>query len=204
MFDLIISFLAPAVVAFVVVYTVFRGIERRERPSQQISKPIAASSPRDRDGGITSRSSAAVDAILAADKKFDVRYFIEGAKLAYEMVVTAYAAGDLQTLTNLLAPDVYEGFEAVIRERKDRGETAETRVLSIDACEITAAEFRGKTAYITLRFVSQLVSATRDRDGKVIEGDAVNATNVSDVWVFARDVRSRDPNWKIVATESSG
>jgi hypothetical protein len=47
-------------------------------------------------------------------------------------------------------------------------------------------------------------SATRDRDGKVIEGDAVNTTNVSDVWVFARDVRPRNPNWKIVATESSG
>ena len=121
---------------------------------------------------------------MAADKHFDVRPFITGAKAAYETVVTAYADGDRRTLTNLLAPDVYEGFEAVIRERKDRGETAATRFLSIDATHITAAELRGKTAYITLRFVSQLVSATRDRDGKVIEGDAVNVTNVSDVLDF--------------------
>ena len=78
---------------------------------------------------------------MAADKHFDVRPFITGAKAAYETVVTAYADGDRRTLTNLLAPDVYEGFEAVIRERKDRGETAATRFLSIDATHITAAEF---------------------------------------------------------------
>jgi predicted lipid-binding transport protein (Tim44 family) len=141
---------------------------------------------------------------MAADRHFDVRHFITGAKSAYETVVTAYADGDQRTLTTLLAPEVYEGFEAVIRERKDQGETAETRFLSIDATDITAAELRGKRAYITLRFVSQLVSATRDRNGKVIEGDAVNVTNVSDVWIFARNVRSQDLNWKIVATEASG
>jgi predicted lipid-binding transport protein (Tim44 family) len=141
---------------------------------------------------------------MAADKHSDVRPFITGAKAAYETVVMAYADGDRRTLTNLLAPDVYEGFEAAIRARKDRGETTTTRFLAIDATHITAAELRGKTAYIALRFVSQLVSATRDRDGKVIEGDAVRVTNVSDVWVFARKVRSRDLNWKIVATEISG
>ena len=100
--------------------------------------------------------------------------------------------------------EVYERSEAVIRERKDHGETVDTRFLSIDATDITAAESRGKMAYITLRFVSQLVSTTRDRNGKVIEGDAVNVTNVSDVWIFARNVRSQDLNWKIVATEASG
>jgi predicted lipid-binding transport protein (Tim44 family) len=139
-----------------------------------------------------------------ADNDNDVRHFITGAKSAHETVVTAYADGDRRTLTTLLAPEVYERFEAVIRERKDHGETVETRFLSIDATDITAAELRGKMAYITLRLVSQLVSATRDRNGKVIEGDAVNVTNVSDVWIFARNVRSQDLNWKIVATEASG
>jgi predicted lipid-binding transport protein (Tim44 family) len=116
--------------------------------------------------------------------------------------VTAYADGDRQTLTNLLTPDVYKGFDAAIRARRDRSETTATRFLSIDATHITAAELRGKTAYVAL--LSQLVSATRDRDGKVIEGDAANVTHVSDVWIFARNVRSRDLKWKIVATEFSG
>jgi predicted lipid-binding transport protein (Tim44 family) len=207
MFDTIISFLAPAVVAFLVVYTVFRRIKGRDRSSQQISKPIAASSLRDRYRGIAAPGSPlaeGVEAIMAADNHFDIRHFIDGAKSAYEMVVTAYSDGDRRTLTALLTPEVYEGFESVIRERKDRGETAETHLLSIDATEITAAELRGKTAYITLRFVSQLVSATRDHDGKVIEGDPVDVTTISDVWIFARNVRSRDLNWKIVATAVSG
>ena len=108
------------------------------------------------------------------------------------------------SLTSLLAPELYEGFEAVIRQRKDHGDTAETRFLAIDATDITAAELRGTTAYITPRFLSQLVSATRNRDGKVIDGDADNVTNVSDVWTFARNIRSRDLNWKVVATDVSG
>jgi predicted lipid-binding transport protein (Tim44 family) len=90
----------------------------------------------------------------------------------------------------------------VIREREGRGETAETRFVSIDATEITAAELRGKMAQITLRFVSQLVSATRDRNGNVIDGSADKVTSVTDVWTFARDATSRDPNWKLVATEA--
>jgi predicted lipid-binding transport protein (Tim44 family) len=103
-----------------------------------------------------------------------------------------------------LAREVYDGFEAVIREREGRGETAETRFVSIDATEIAAAELRGKFAQITIRFISQLVSATRDRNGAVIDGSADKVTNVTDVWTFARDVTSRDPNWKLVATEAGG
>jgi predicted lipid-binding transport protein (Tim44 family) len=107
-------------------------------------------------------------------------------------------------LKNLLAREVYDGFEGVIRERETRGETAETRFVSIDSTDIAAADLRGKTAQVTLRFVSQLISATRDRSGKVIDGSADKVTSVTDVWTFARDVSSRDPNWKLVATEAGG
>ena len=203
----IIIVLALGMLTFLVLQRARRGRTGHETPSQRIGKPVQTNVPLNPYGGTAVPGSSVakgLDAIVAADKHFDVRHFITGAKAAYETVVTAFADGDRPTLTNLLAPDVYEGFEAVIRERKDRGETAATRFLSIDATHITAAELHGKTAYITLRFVSQLVSATRDRDGKVIEGDAVNVTNVSDVWIFARNVRSRDLNWKIVATEVSG
>lgn len=142
-----------------------------------------------------------LDSITATDKNFDVTQFIAGARAAYEMIVTAYAVGDRRSLRNLLAREVYDGFEAVIREREARGETVETRFVSIDTTEITNAELRGKTAQITLRFVSQLVSVTRDRNGNVIDGSADTVSNVTDVWTFAREVTSRDPNWNLVATE---
>jgi len=143
-----------------------------------------------------------LDAIAAADKNFDVKQFIAGARAAYEMIVTAYAVGDRRALKNLLAREVYDGFESVIREREARGETVETRFVSIDTTEITNAELRGKMAQLTLRFVSQLVSVTRDRNGNVIDGSADTVTSVTDVWTFAREVTSRDPNWNLVATEA--
>jgi predicted lipid-binding transport protein (Tim44 family) len=118
------------------------------------------------------------------------------------MIVTAYAEGDRWSLRNLLSREVYDGFEQAIRDRETRGETAETRFVSIDRSDITAAEVRGATAHVTVRFVSQLVSVTRDRSGNVIDGSPDKVTDVTDVWTFARDLSSRDPNWKLVATEA--
>jgi predicted lipid-binding transport protein (Tim44 family) len=135
------------------------------------------------------------------DKSFDVKQFIAGARAAYEMIVTAYATGDRRSLKGLLEREVYDGFDAIIRQRETRGETVETRFVSIDASEIINAQLRGKMAHLTLRFVSQLVSATRNRNGNVIDGSADTVTSVTDIWTFARDVTSRDPNWKLVATE---
>jgi predicted lipid-binding transport protein (Tim44 family) len=117
------------------------------------------------------------------------------------MIVTAYAAGDRRSLKNLLAREVYDGFDSVIRERESRNESVETRFISIDSTEITNAELRGKVAQLTLRFVSQLVSVTRNRNGDVIDGSPDAVTNVTDVWTFAREVTSRDPNWNLIATE---
>jgi predicted lipid-binding transport protein (Tim44 family) len=143
-----------------------------------------------------------LDAIVADDASFEPQHFIAGARAAYEMIVNAYAEGDRRTLKNLLSRDVYDGFEAVIKDREGRGETAETKFVSIDSTEITAAEMRGKTAQITVRFVSQLISVSRDRAGNVIDGSADKVTEVTDIWTFARDISSRDPNWKLVATEA--
>ena len=98
--------------------------------------------------------------------------------------------------------EVYDGFEAAIRERESKGETVETRFVSIDKSDITGAEVRGRTAQVTVRFVSQLVSVTRDKAGNVIDGNPDKVTEVTDVWTFARDLSSRDPNWKLVATEA--
>src|SRR6202035_1822513 len=120
----------------------------------------------------------------------------------YEMILTTFAEGDRRQLRTLLSREVFDGFDAAITEREGKGETAETRFVSIDGSTITAAELRNRTAQITLRFLSKLVSSTRDRNGTVIDGSADKVTDVTDVWTFARDVTSRDPNWKLVATEA--
>jgi predicted lipid-binding transport protein (Tim44 family) len=171
----------------------------------EAAKPAAVADPAERWKGIAQPGSAiatGLDAIAAADASFDAQHFVTGARTAYEMIVTAFADGDRRTLGNLLSRDVAEGFEAAIAEREKRGETVESKFVSIDSADITAAEMRGKTAQITVRFVSQLVSATRNKAGEVIEGNAEKVTDVTDVWTFAHDLSSRDPNWKLVATEA--
>jgi predicted lipid-binding transport protein (Tim44 family) len=172
------------------------------RPSRPV-EAAPASADRWKDVAESGSSVAAgLDAIAAADAAFDVKHFITGARAAYEMIVTAFAEGDRRQLRNLLSREVYDGFDAAISEREGRGETAETRFVSIDGSTVTGAELRSRMAQITIRFVSKLVSATRDRSGSVIEGNADKVTDVTDVWTFARDVSSRDPNWKVVATET--
>jgi predicted lipid-binding transport protein (Tim44 family) len=146
--------------------------------------------------------AAGLDAIVAADADFDAKHFITGARTAYEMIVTSFAEGDRKQLKTLLSREVFDGFDSAITEREGRGETSETRFVSIDASTITAAELRNRTAQITMRFLSKLVSATRDRNGAVVDGSADKVTDVTDVWTFARDISSRDPNWKVVATEA--
>jgi predicted lipid-binding transport protein (Tim44 family) len=167
--------------------------------------PAAPADPQERWKGIAEPGTAlaaGLDAIVKADPSFDIKHFVVGGRQAYEMIVTAYAEGDRRTLKNLLSRDVYEGFEQAIRDRETRNETSETRFVSIDKSDVTAAELRAQTAHITVRFVSQLVSVTRDRNGSVIDGNADKVTDVTDVWTFARDMSSRDPNWKLVATEA--
>jgi predicted lipid-binding transport protein (Tim44 family) len=169
------------------------------------SKPAEAAEPGERWKGFAEPGSAVavgLDGVVREDPSFDLKHFIAGARAAYEMIVTAYAEGDRRNLKNLLAREVYDGFDAAIRERETKGETVETRFVSIDKSDLTAVDVRGRTAQVTIRFISQLVSVTRDKTGNVIDGNPDKVTDVTDVWTFARDLSSRDPNWKLVATEA--
>jgi predicted lipid-binding transport protein (Tim44 family) len=164
-----------------------------------------AAEPVERWKGVAEKGSAVatgLDAIAETDKTFDANHFIAGARAAYEMIVGAFAAGDRRALKNLLAREVYDGFDAAIRERETKGETVESRFVSLETAEIIGAEMRGSTAQVTVRFVSQLITATRDKSGNVVDGNPDKVTDVTDVWTFARDLTSRDPNWKLVATEA--
>lgn len=149
-----------------------------------------------------SKGWAGLDAIAAADRNFSGPTFIEGAKKAYELIVEAFARGDRDTLHNLLSRDVFESFAGEIAAREQRGEKAEAHLVSIDKASVEDAQVNLRNAQITVRFVVQLVSARRNRAGEVIEGSATEPHEIVDLWTFARDTASRDPNWKLVATES--
>ncbi|WP_029058176.1 Tim44/TimA family putative adaptor protein [Stappia stellulata] len=166
------------------------------------SAPASESGTLDTVAPEGSALNEALRKILSADRSFDPQSFVEGARAAYEMIVTAFAAGDRKTLKNLLSKDVYDGFVAAISDRESRGETIESTFVGIDKAEIVEAAMKGSTAQVTVKFRSELISATRDRDGAIVDGDPNAVSDVTDIWTFARDTTSRDPNWKLVATES--
>jgi predicted lipid-binding transport protein (Tim44 family) len=142
-----------------------------------------------------------LDEISKLDPSFDPREFVEGAKAAYDFILKAYSAGDLQTLRPLLADEVYESFSAAISQRAELGRDLETTLVSIDRAEMKDIRLDGKTAQIMMRYESKLISATRDKAGVVVEGDAGKVIDVVDIWTFRRDLQSNDPNWRLISTE---
>ena len=142
-------------------------------------------------------------ALIRVDPGFDPGQFLDGAKAAYEMIVMAFAEGDEASLKQLLGSDVYEGFQRALREREARGEKVESSLVGIDKADIIESEVKNRTAYVTVKFVSEMISVTRDADGEVVEGDPKKVREVTDIWTFAREVASKNPNWKLVATEAA-
>ncbi|MGA2792262.1 MAG: Tim44/TimA family putative adaptor protein [Roseiarcus sp.] len=149
-----------------------------------------------------SNVAAGLDAIAGADPSFSPEGFLSGARSAYEMIVTAFAAGDRKTLGNLLAPDVMDNFSKAIDARLARNETMETTLVAIDSAMFEDARLNGGTAQISVRFATKLVSNTRDKAGVVTEGSADSVVDHLDVWTFSRDTGSRNPNWRLSATET--
>ncbi len=173
-----------------------------QAPLAPTAEPVPVA---DRWKGVAAPDSAlatGLNEIAASDPSFDAQHFLSGAKSAYEMIVLAFANGDRRALKDLLSSEVYDGFEAAIRGREQRVEKVETRFASIDKAELVSAGVRDRTAQLTVRFISQMISVTRDKNGAVIDGNPEKLTDVTDVWTFARDVSSRDPNWKLIGTES--
>jgi predicted lipid-binding transport protein (Tim44 family) len=183
-------------------------LPRRDRDEQEV-RPVEQDTLVDGEqkvrafaAGNDEMGAALVD-IVRADPSFDPAHFVQGAKAAYEIVVTAFAEGNRKTLKDLLSPDVYEGFSRVIADRESRGEQMDQSFVGIKAADLVEAEVKGGIAQLTVKFVSELISATRDRAGVVINGDPKRIREVTDIWTFAREVMSRNPNWKLVATQAA-
>ncbi|MDE0702843.1 MAG: Tim44/TimA family putative adaptor protein [Rhodospirillaceae bacterium] len=153
--------------------------------------------------GVDPESPAAegIAAIRAADRHFDPAAFVDGARAAFDMIVEAFAKGDRDTLEPLLAPDVFASFDAAIAEREQAGETLETTIVALNSAELTGAEMQGRAARVTMTFVSEQSNVVKDAEGNPVDGDPATIEKITDIWTFARDTRSRDPNWQLVETD---
>jgi len=178
-----------------------RVIDLKAAPVDSNNAPAAP----DRWAGFAAPGSpvaAGFDAISRADPSFAPAGFLSGARAAYEMIVAAFAAGDLATLARLLAPEVLANFEKAIRARVVAEQTMTTTLVSIDSADVVEARFAGPVASVAVRFAAKLVSVTRDKAGAVVEGSLDEVVEHLDVWTFTRNVASRDPNWQLAATQT--
>jgi len=142
-------------------------------------------------------AAAGLEAIAAADSRFDPSEFVEGAKHAYRMIVEAFAAGDRDRLSNLLAADVLKRYQAAIDVREGRGESVKSEIDRIKSADITEAEHQAGTARVKVRFEAEIATETRDQAGKLVSGDLANLSKTVEYWTFQRKTTSSDPNWEL-------
>jgi predicted lipid-binding transport protein (Tim44 family) len=172
-------------------------------PEPAAAGPSPAAPPQDRWQGFAEPEAwSGLDAIATVDRTFAAPLFLPGARSAYEMVIQAFAAGDRQTLQSLMAPEAFANFDTAIQARSAAGHTMTTTVVSIDSAKIAAAQLQGSMAQVSVRFAAKLASVTRDKAGEVVDGSATEVADHLDLWTFVRDVRSRDPNWRLTETQS--
>lgn len=149
-----------------------------------------------------SPTALALAGMKKAEPGFMAGEFLSGAKGAYEMILMAFERGDLDEVRPFLSPQVGDAFQSVIDQRNAAGHTVEAQYLGTRETSLSSAQFDPQTgmAELTVRFVGELIAATKDAEGNVIEGDPRSASKQRDIWTFARRMGQSDPNWQLVAT----
>jgi predicted lipid-binding transport protein (Tim44 family) len=197
------------------LYTVLGKRTGHEQPLPRPAEERMASAPLPRTIEVTPERSEIANrniappaekglrAIIAADSGFDVTQFLEGAQAAYRMILEAFWKGDEEALGWLVEDDVRHAFASAIADRKTVGHVLDNRLVSVERAQIQDASVEGKRGRITVRFDADIAAVTRDSDGVVVAGSMSDAVETHDVWTFARELKSDDPNWKLADTDEA-
>ena len=209
-----------AAIAGFILFRLYNVLGRRTGHERTPPPPVAVDAGKDnkdnivrlaeRDDDAAQVSTAGMDGPLAAgvtqvrivDQEFDLDHFLAGARSAFEMILEAFAKGNLESARNFLADDVYRHFAGALAQSDSDGETRETDLISVASCEALEVGMEGRIAKVTVKFTSEQTHIVKDSEGRIIAGDPGEAVEIIDIWTFARDTRSRDPNWQLVATRS--
>lgn len=179
---------------------------RGKRPVHPAAEPLEVASGKvssiDEFAEPGSPLAQALTEIQLDDTSFDPGTFMSGARAAYEMIISAFASGDKKALKPLLSDEVFSSFSKVVDDRSKARETIDQTFIGVNASKISGAALTDRIAEITVKFVSELISVTKNSDGAVIQGDPNHVFKVTDIWTFSRDTKSSDPNWRVSATVS--
>ena len=137
------------------------------------------------------------------NEKFDddsQKEFLNGAKIAYETIITDFSDNDNKITTSkpLLNKEIYDQFSEALKKRSDRGHFAEITFIGINSAAIKEHKKIDRILNVTVDFIAEVITCIKDKDKKIISGDPEKIKKIYDTWVFARDVTSVNPNWKLV------
>ena len=189
------------------------GHEQRQLPTPADDRTIAApplapaqgdaraEAARETESAVAVPAQSGLRALIALDRSFDVGQFLVGARAAYGMILEAYWKGDRETLRRYCDPEVLGAFDTAIAQREAAGHRLENRLVRIDNANISDVRIDNGRALVEVRFEADISAVTKDKDGTVIAGSLVDAVPAVELWTFARDVKSRDPNWLLVETD---
>ena len=169
-----------------------------ERAAPQAALPRPRELP-----GVAPAAERGLRDIAAADRRFDILAFLQGARGAYRMTLEAFWRADKDQLGQLCDRDVYEGFVSAIDARVAAGETIENRLVRIEDATIVDARLDGRMARVSVRFTADIAAVTRDSSGTVIAGSLDDAVEARDLWTFSRDINAAGPDWMLDETDEA-
>ena len=128
--------------------------------------------------------------------------FINGAKIAYETIITDFSDSDnkLTTSKPLLSKEIYNQFNEALKDRDKRGHTAEITFIGVNSAKIKEHKKDENLLKVTVDFVSEVITCIKDKDKKIISGDPEKIKKIYDTWIFSKDIRSNNPNWQLIET----
>ena len=130
------------------------------------------------------------------------KQFLKGAEMAYEKIITSFAKGDKRSLKGLLGKDMFDRFSEVIEKRKSEQLRHETTFIGLKSAKILEFKKIENIYKVTVNFISEIITCTKDKNNKVIEGSADTIKTVNDVWKFSKNMWSQDPTWYLVDTSN--
>lgn len=180
-----------------------QNVVRPVPPPIPVMTPAALELVVDAEANRDGRVEQGLADIRAEDSYFEINTFIQGARYAFELIVTAYARGDLAAIQPLVSPKLYNDFAAGVRAREAAGHTAELTLHRVQHAKIVEAHMGGAMAYVTVDFQVEESTATRDKSGQIVDGNPDEVFTIRDIWTFTRDTRMTDPNWILIETRSA-
>ena len=141
----------------------------------------------------------ALNLIKKVESSFELENFIDKAKKAFEYILNAYSANNLKNLKVLLDEKIYQGYQKDIEKRIKKKEKFEITIINIKEPTVKFAKVVGKNAEITLEYESEQIHLLKNSKGDIIDGDSNQILNISERWTFYRELKSRNPNWKLLS-----